>query len=140
MAFSARSSPGGVSIDMDLEGVDLLEIAMPFAIERLGIALTTVVDLAAVAAVEEMQSNHPYTDRTWLLTRGMTVRRFGRVTRNMAQAAVTFEADYAGMVNDGTAKSRPYPFLPQGERAADRKLVIEGFTALTDFINTIGMG
>lgn len=136
----ARAPKGGVAIDMDLEGVDLLEIAVPFALEMLGRELVSVVDVAAAAAVTEMQSNHPYTDRTFLLTQGMRVQRFGRMTRTRAQAIVTFEAEYANIVNDGSVKSKPYPFMPQGERAAERQLVIGGFDALSTFIRTLGMG
>lgn len=125
---------------MDLEGVDLLEIAVPFATEMLAQELTSIVDVSAAAAITEMQQNHPYTDRTWLLTRGMRLRRFGRTTRNQASAMVTFDAEYANIVNDGSWKSKAYPFLPQGERAAERQLVIGGFEALTRFIRTLGMG
>ncbi len=135
-----RSPRGGIAIEMELEGVDLLEIAVPFAMEELGRELTSVVDLAGAAAIKEMQGNHPYTDRTFLLTSGMRLQRFGRMTRTRAQAIVTFDAPYANLVNDGTWKSKAYPFMPQGERAAERELVIRGFDALTSFIRTLGMG
>lgn len=129
-----------MKLDFDLEGVDLLEIAVPFAIEALGQELVSIVDVSAAAAITEMQSNHPYTDRTWLLTRGMRLKRFGRMTRTRAEAIVTFEAEYANIVNNGSWKSKAYPFLPQGERAAERQLIISGFEALGRFIRTLGMG
>lgn len=51
----------------------------------------------------------------------------------MAEAIVTFDAPYAGWVNDGTSKSKPYPFIPVGMAAARDTLDQLCGDALTSF-------
>jgi hypothetical protein len=68
------------------------------------------------------------------------VKRFGRLTRTRAESIVTFEAPYANLVEDGTWKSRPYPFMPQGMRAGSLELYYRATVALDKFVRTIGMG
>lgn len=76
---------------------------------------------ACVEAVRAMQGNHPYTDRTRLLTDGMRVR-IGRKTRWTSVSEVRFEAPYANIVNDGSKTAKPYPFVPIGIHAADTRM------------------
>ena len=127
-------------LEMDLEGVDELTIGFLTGMDVLANDLANIVVEACVAAMFEMQTNHPYTDRTNLLTQGMKVRRFGRMTRTRAEAILTFDAPYANIVNDGSVKSRAYPFMPQGERRAGVVLMTGAFNALSRFIGSLGMG
>lgn len=124
--------------EFELEGVDELAGDLSAAIDDFGTDLREAVMRAGESAVQEMQQNHPYQDQTQRLTGGMQCRQ-GRQTRYTAQAEVTFEAPYAKYVNDGTVKSRAYPFLPQGMRAAELELERCVDTAIGLFCTTLGL-
>lgn len=108
-------------IQCTLEGFEGFENDWNVAIEEFARDLDRCVMLPAQAAVTAMKSSHPYTDRTWLLTNTMDAVP-GRRSHWQAEADVIFGAPYAKFVNDGTVKSRPYPFIPIGLRAAGPKL------------------
>lgn len=112
----------GFGIDFDLEGIEELSADLNFSRDVLAQDLMHAVVSAGDAAIEAMQTDHPYTDRTFLLSGGMRCRQFGRATRSRAEAIVTFDAPYAKHVNDGTSKSKPYPFIPVGMAAARDEL------------------
>lgn len=105
------------SLTFEIEGIDELGAAGSEALDFLSQALPQAVLDAGDAAVSAMQLSHPYQDRTYKLSGGMMCK-LGRRTKWTALANVTFKAKYAGFVNDGTSRSRPYPFIPIGERAA----------------------
>jgi len=107
-----------MGITFDLEGVDGLSFDLSSALDDLGADLRSCVLDAGDAAITRMQTDHPYQDRTYQLSGGMQCKMFGRQTRTMANVAITFKAPYAAAVNDGTEKSRPYPFVPQGLESA----------------------
>lgn len=115
-----RSNPMSFSIQCLFEGVDALEIATEVAREHISRDLGTSVLEAADEAIREMRTAHSYTDRTYRLTDTMT--RKLRSTRNTATATITFGAPYAKFVNDGTKKSKPYPFVPGGLVVAEKVL------------------
>lgn len=111
-----------MKITFDLEGVEELSADFHAGIDTLGQDLQHAVLEAADAAISEMQGNHPYQDRTFLLSGGMYVKP-GRMTRLTANAEVRFQAPYANIVEDGQeGRARPYPITPQGIQAADIRL------------------
>lgn len=112
---------GLATVTFSFEGMETFEGDWAAAYEGLVQDIEHAAQEAAEAAIAEMQRNHPYTDRTGLLTEGMYVRD-GQRTRLRCTKFVEFRAPYAGFVNDGTARSRPYPFLPQGVEAAQKRL------------------
>jgi hypothetical protein len=62
---------------------------------------------AARSGVWEAQQDHPYTDRTQQLTNTAHPEK-GKV----GESHMVWPMFYAGFVNDGTSRSRPYPFVP----------------------------
>lgn len=129
-----------MQIDFDLEGVDEFALDLSAALDNLGADLRHCVLDAGDAAISRMQVDHSYTDRTFKLSGGMKCKLFGRQTRTMANAAVTFLASYAGAVNDGTTKSKPYPFVPQGLEAAGDALERSVSFSLDIFCSTSARG
>ncbi len=91
-------------------------------IDKFSLDLVDCVLDASVAGVEAMQQTHPYTDRTNKLTLGMHCKLFGPQTKSFKCAVIQFKAPYAKFVNDGTVKTKAYPFLPLGEKVAEDKL------------------
>lgn len=132
VSFDGESG-GGMSITFDLEGVDELSADLNSAYSYLSQDLQTAVLQAGDDAVTAMQVDHPYTDRTQMLTGGMYCKPFGRNTKTRAEAVVMFKAPYAKFVNDGTSKSKPYPFIPVGMAAARDSLVDRCSYALSVF-------
>jgi hypothetical protein len=128
----------GMITSYDLEGVDEFSFDVGTALSYLSQDIHEAVVAAGEDAVIAMQQRHPYQDRTQFLTGGMYCRPFGRNTRLRAEAAVLFQAPYAKFVNDGTAKSKPYPFIPTGERAADISLRKRCLNALGTFCRKAG--
>lgn len=112
----------GVSFSFDLEGVEEFEKDLTTAAAYLSRDLQTAALQAGDEAINAMRTNHPYTDHTYLLTDGMYCKPFGRRAKTHAEAVVQFKAKYAKFVNDGTVKSKPYPFLPIGIAAAEKVL------------------
>lgn len=106
------------------------------AVDYLSQDLEQVVMDAGDAAIIEMQGNHPYQDRTYTLSGGMQCR-LGKRSRYRAEAFVHFLAPYANIVNDGSVKSQPYPFVPQGEAAGQRRLEENMTDALNKFCLTL---
>lgn len=106
-----------------LEGAEELERAWNDATAHLDQNAQFVALYAAEGAVQAMQKRHPYTDRTGTLSGTMHAEREGDTVldgdrAHVAQAVVP--ADYASYVNNGTSRSRAFPFLPRGEQAAQR--------------------
>lgn len=126
-------------MEFEFEGIEGLQSDLNKMTDLLAADLSRVVYDAAQAGVVAMRENHPYQDRTFLLTDGMHAKPFGRTTRTRAEAIIIFKAKYAKYVNDGTTKSKPYPFLPIGEKAAGIALMTGAFEAVSTFIRTIGM-
>lgn len=125
------------SLTFDIEGIVELAAAGSEALDFLSQALPQACVDAGDAAVSAMQLSHPYQDRTYRLSGGMRCR-LGRRTRWAALANVTFNAPYAGYVNDGTSRSRAYPFLPIGEAAAAPVLEDRMSRALDIYCKMIG--
>lgn len=112
---------GLAEIQFDLSAFTDLDGDWYRAYDELSNDLEYATVQAGEAGIEEMQRNHPYTDRTYQLSGGMHITD-GERTRMRCTKYIDFLAPYARYVNDGTAKSRPYPFLPQGVEAAQKRL------------------
>lgn len=66
----------------------------------------------ARVVAEEAATNHPYTNRTGRLqSRTQAGRVRGSALRGLIRAEVLGDTRYGGFVEDGTSRSRPYPYL-----------------------------
>lgn len=93
-------------------------------------ALDTAALNAAREGVRAAQQDHPYTDRTMDLTQTAKAER-GRP--GSGEAVMVWEMPYAGFVDEGTSRAKPYPFTPIARREAARvmpRYVAEAVTAL----------
>lgn len=98
-----------------VEGLGDFAEAWARAEAELTIDLAACADGAAQAGIEAYQANHPYTDRTGLLSgigQDGPYHRPGRRSRWQSTTVIEFEAPYANIVNDGSKTARPYPFVP----------------------------
>ncbi len=128
-------SSGDEEIWFEFEGLDELASDWFSAVDYLSVQDLPEVCLAAAEdAVVEMQHNHPYTDRTQFLTGGMHARK-GRQTRRTCEAVVEFMAPYSKYVDEGTSRSKPYPFVFIGEEKAEISLERRCAQALDRFCN-----
>lgn len=130
---------GLATISFDLTGIEGLEADIGVAYDNLVHELDYIVEESCEAGIREMQANHPYTDRTFLLSGGMHITE-GKRTRTRCTKYIDFMAPYAGYVNDGTSKSQPYPFLPQGIEAAQRNLDERMNSAMDRYCRTVAGG
>ncbi len=95
------------------------------AIEEARIELRGASLEASAAGIEEARANHPYTDRTGHLS---GIGDGGGDTNSHAEQTPDGEAEmvwpvpYAGFVDNGTIRSRPYPFTPQARQRAEAEL------------------
>lgn len=71
---------------------------------------------AARDGIARAKADHPYTDRTGQLTGTATVE-ITRVNGDVS-ALMQWPQPYASFVDQGTQRSKPYPFTPQAERSA----------------------
>lgn len=98
------------------------------SMQRFAARLDDVSLEAARAGVVEAQQDHPYTDRTQNLTNTAYARKAagGRGAGGRFEASggayMAWPMFYGSYVDQGTSRSRPYPFTPKAERAAQREL------------------
>lgn len=91
---------------------------------------------AAAEGVREAQGNHPYTDRTYRLTgTAYPTNTYGGDL--FPEAEMVWPAEYAGYVDEGTTRARPYPFTPQAVRRADEVLEQDLDAALEKFVGKL---
>jgi HK97 gp10 family phage protein len=72
----------------------------------------------------EAHHKHPFQNRTGRLEASID----GRVTgsnEDGTQGVIEATAPYAGFVNDGTSKTKAYPFMPIAEKACEKTLIEE---------------
>jgi hypothetical protein len=105
-----------MSFTVTLDGLDGLGAAWGGAVASMRSGLGEVSLEAAREGVREAQSNHPYTDRTHDLTDAAHAERTGE------DIEMVWPAEYAGFVDRGTKRSKPYPFTPQAEATAEKVL------------------
>jgi hypothetical protein len=76
---------------------------------------------AADYGVSTMQESHPYQDRTYNLSGSMHVVP-ATDADGKREAELQVDAEYASYVDQGTSRSRAYPFMALGEHAAEEAL------------------
>lgn len=129
-----------------VEGVDELDRAWGAAASQLERDTDRATVAAADASVSAMQSNHPYEDQTYNLSGSMHVVEHAprpdtdgmpltdavigllgaeSADTTLYESEVVIPADYASHVNWGTKHMKARPFLPTGEREAERALTRE---------------
>jgi hypothetical protein len=117
-----------MSIDVEFEGIDELRAACDTAHERLVTGLRSASLAAAAAGIEEARSNHPYTDRTYSLSGDAHAEQVEE--EGALEAEMVWPVRYAGFVDEGTARNKPYPFTPQACRVAETTLEQETNSAV----------
>ena len=100
-----------------LEGLDEFGAAWGAAVSDARTDLVEASLDAAAAGVREAQDNHPYTDRTYGLTGDSHTEQ-----ADDGEAEMVWPAEYAGFVDEGTSRNRPYPFTPQARERAEAEL------------------
>jgi hypothetical protein len=120
-----------------IEGLDELETDAKTAASELQADLLEGSFDAAKYGVTSMQDNHPYTDRTWHLTNDMHVDGALNDTGD-TEAEIVIPAGYAGFVDEGTSRSRPYPFTPLGEAMAEEALAANTDMAVDTYVAKFG--
>lgn len=68
------------------------------------------IAVSQAAVANEARGNHPYTDRTQNLTNAIAP---GKITvgLNFMSGEVVAQKEYAEFVEQGTSRSRPFPYL-----------------------------
>lgn len=80
------------------------------ALDAFSDELADAVDVSCKAGAKYSQNHHPYTDRTYHLTD----TTFGKVVhraRYAVEGVLGWVQDYAKYVDQGTSRSRAYPFV-----------------------------
>lgn len=81
-------------------------------------ALPGVVETWAQGAAQHARAEHPYTDRTGDLTasiQALPARRVG----DRVEGGVVAGMSYASYVDEGTDRSRPYPYMQPAAEATE---------------------
>ena len=112
--------------DAEIEGLAELEVEWQAGCAQLDRDLETASFQAAKDGVESMKDSHPYTDRTGNLTGSMNANALA------VGAEMRVEMPYAGFVDKGTSRNRPYPFTPLAERTAENSLNVRAAFAAED--------
>lgn len=133
-----------------IEGLDELKAHVNRAFDAFAADLREAALDAAAAGVLAAQADHPYKDwripgrsYRWRGALGLTDTSHAEQPRIGSlrvgfEAEMVWPADYAGFVNDGTSRSRPYPFVPTAERAADAKLASSTQRAVDNLLRALG--
>jgi hypothetical protein len=106
-----------------IEGLDELEHAWADEVKQLEWDLDKTALVAARAGVEAVREDHPYTDRTYQLTE--TARALPHTYAGDEEpggAMMIWPKGYAGFVDDGTSRSRAFPFSPKAAEVAEATL------------------
>jgi hypothetical protein len=121
-----------MTITVELEG--LAELAHTLDASRLTTRVTHVVREAAALGIEAAQTHHDYTDRTYKLTGDATTEIISADPYD-PEFEMVWPVPYAGFVDEGTKRSKPYPFTPIAKAAAQGALEINGDTAVDEFVD-----
>lgn len=116
----------------DIEGLEELKAEWAEGCDELGRDLETTTLLAAKDGIERAKTVHPYTDRTGNLTGEAHANALAR------GAAMVWGMTYASFVDQGTSRSRPYPFTPGAVAVAEESLDVHANAAvekLCDWMN-----
>lgn len=119
--------------DLKLEDADFLHDAER-GLDQLEHDTHNAAFNAADEGVKEEQRDHPYTDRTYNLSASAHVEP----AEDGPGADMVWPADYASYVNDGTERSKPYPFVPIAEKRAEQVLNYDLANAVDALKDKIG--
>ena len=106
-------------MQLDVEAIlDGFEHATNDALDELDADLDKAGLEAAKGGVDAAKNYHPYTDRTGELTGN------AHAEPDLAHGGgmMVWPEPYAGFVDEGTSRARPYPFTPLAEQVAERDL------------------
>jgi HK97 gp10 family phage protein len=106
-----------VTISIEFEGIEEFRRNCQEAAKELDAGLYSAVKEAAEAGALEARTNHPYTNRTGMLEANTVALMLRQGFANY-EGEIFANREYASYVNDGTSRSRPYPFMPQAEAKA----------------------
>lgn len=81
-------------------------------------ALPGIVETWAQGAAQHARAEHPYTDRTGNLTASIEALP-ARTVGDRVEGGVVAGAIYASYVDEGTDRSRPYPFMEPAAQATE---------------------
>jgi hypothetical protein len=107
------------------EGLDALKTAFRTADDDMRLGLREISLEAAAEGIREARTNHPYTDRTYHLSGegdGGSNQNSHAEQRANGDAVMVWPVEYASYVDQGTSRSRPYPFVAQAEERAEQVL------------------
>lgn len=139
-----------IEFPVEIEGLEALRGHVTHAVSQLEADLRAAALESAAAGVKAAQDDHPYQDwrdpkksYRWRGALGLTDTshaeqpRAGNL-RTGFYAEMVWPADYAGFVNDGTSRSRPYPFTPIARERAEYALSSYVEHALANFRRALG--
>lgn len=93
--------------------------------------LSNGLQRAAELVALQASTTHPYTDRTGGLSRSIQAAPvIGSIATHNLRGVVVAGEDYASFVEEGTSRSRPYPYLAPAAAAVDAAISTEGEKAL----------
>lgn len=124
-------------VTVDIHEFDAFADLGEAAAEEMRVEIWRAVQDAADEGIREAQTHHPYTDRTFQLSGTAQASRV-RGSKFEPSADMVWPAPYAGYVDEGTSRSRPYPFTPQAEAKADEVLAHKVEHAIDRFVSRIG--
>lgn len=93
-----------------VQGVDQIVSNLTLLSPAIGKRIAVALDITAKEVVNFARQNHPYTDRTTNLTQSIDQGDIV-IHKNGVEAYVVARQPYASFVEEGTRRSKPYPFL-----------------------------
>lgn len=129
----------------DIDGMDDLVKDLADATKQLNRDLSEAALDAAAGAMRAFQGSHPYQDRTYGLTGDSHVEQdsasgrdaSGRFT-GVRGAALVWPAPYASFVDEGTSRSKAYPFRERTEKNAEQRFADLSLKAVDKFVKKVG--
>ena len=118
-----RGSP--LTVRVTLEGLDEFGAAWGTAVSSGRTELAGASLEAAAEGIREAREDHPYTDRTGHLSGigdGGGEQNSHAEQTDDGEAEMVWPVEYAGFVDQGTSRNRPYPFTPQARERAEAEL------------------
>lgn len=102
---------------MSLLGIKLTTTGIPESVQRFRLArrlqilyIEDALERWGILVVEDIKTDHPYTDRTGNLTASVHWKIVNART-NAVSLHIGSEISYADSVEFGTTRTRPYPFI-----------------------------
>jgi len=127
-------------LKLDLSDFDGLVAAWEHEVDAVLMPnLAEAVKATSEAGAHEAQANHPYTDRTRDLTKSIHAEP-ARISGRNVDGAIVADEYYASFVNNGTSRSKPYPFMPIAERKANDVIEENTERACDRFCDTVNRG